>query len=64
MAQFTRDGVCQMKLELRHLAILEPVVGTSGDPGRQCLLQIDASPYSYSAWHHRLNRLPTDTIPT
>jgi hypothetical protein len=36
--------VCQMKLELRHLAILEPVVGTSADLCRQCLSQINASP--------------------
>jgi len=41
--------VCQMKLELRHLAILEPVVGTSADLGQQCLLQINASP-SKAVW--------------
>ena len=63
MAQFTRHGVCQMKHELTHLAILEPVVGTSGDPRRQCVLQINGSPYSYSALHHRFNWRPTDTIP-
>jgi hypothetical protein len=39
----------QMKLELRHLAILKPVVGTSADLGRQCLSQINASP-SKAIW--------------
>jgi len=37
---------CQMKLELKYLAILEPVVGTSAVLGRQCLSQINASPFS------------------
>jgi len=37
---------CQMKLELNYLAILEPAVGTSADLGRQCLSQINASPFS------------------
>jgi len=41
--------ICQMKLELRHLAILEPVVGTSADLGQQCLPQINASS-SKSSW--------------
>jgi len=36
--------MCQMKLELRHLAIVMPVVGTSANHGWQCLSQIDASP--------------------
>jgi len=40
----TFQTVCQMKLELRHLAILEPVVEISADLSRQCLSQIHASP--------------------
>jgi len=41
--------IFQMKLELRRLAILEPVVGTSADLGRQCLSQINATP-SKAVW--------------
>jgi hypothetical protein len=36
--------MCPIKLKLRHLAILEPVVGTSANLGRQCLSQIISSP--------------------
>jgi len=35
--------MCQMKLELRHLAIHKPVVGTSANLGHQCLSQINSS---------------------
>ena len=35
----------QIKLELSHLAIRKPVVGTSADRGWYCLLQINASQF-------------------
>jgi hypothetical protein len=38
------QAMCQMKLELRHLIILKPVVGTSANPSQVCLLQIKGSP--------------------
>jgi hypothetical protein len=48
--------MCQMKLELGHLAMLETVVGTSTDLGRQCLSQNNASPLRLFGLRHRFNR--------